>query len=85
MAKPVIIEIKKTRHKTQPYTVRIEQGKTDIILSQRYVSKEAARRGGMRKLNACTVPHKYDGRLYRYCVGYSYQTPSGRPIKVVHI
>ncbi len=59
--KPVTVFITKTKHKKQPFTVRIEQGKTDTILSQRYVNPFSAKRGALRKLRARTQhAHPFD-------------------------
>ena len=56
MAREIIVETKKTKHKSQPYSVRIEQGVTDTILSQRYTSYWSGERGARRKLNAQQSP-----------------------------
>jgi hypothetical protein len=50
MAKKYVVFITKTAHKDQPFTVRIEGGKTDEILSQRYIDVKGAVRGAQRKI-----------------------------------
>lgn len=56
--KPVTVEIKKTRHKgLQRFTVRIEGGKVDTILAERYTRKSSAKRGALRKLDAIIAPN----------------------------
>lgn len=53
--KPIAVTITQTKHKgKQVWTARIEQGKTDTILSQRFASPWSAKRGVRRKLDART-------------------------------
>ena len=87
---PVVVTITKGKHKTQPYTVRIEGGKTDTILSQRYTRLHSAKIGALRKLDAHTITSAVmpgvggnPGRGWGYTGGYAWQTPDGREIQFV--
>ena len=49
MAKLTTIHIERTKRKSNPFAVRIEDGKTDIMLAQRFASYFSARRAVERK------------------------------------
>ena len=49
MAKTTTINITRTKHKKNPFEVRVEDGKTDIMLAQRFASYFSARRAVERK------------------------------------
>jgi hypothetical protein len=55
--KPVVITLKETRHKTQPWKVIVDDpsnGPT-MELKERYARKWTALRGGLRKVGAVTL------------------------------
>ena len=55
--KPVVVTIKKTRHKTQPYTFVVDDGRgPDLTVRERYTRSNGAKRGALRALNASAQP-----------------------------
>lgn len=51
--KPVVVTINKTRHKTQPYTFVVDDGRgPDLTVRERYTRSNGAKRGALRALNA---------------------------------
>lgn len=82
--KSVKVTITKTKHKgKQKYAVRIEQGKTDLLLSQRYTRPHSAERGALRKLDARTSSGAI-GREWNYTGGFTWYTPKGQMIQFVN-
>lgn len=79
--KPVVVTITEGKHKTQPWSVRIEQGKTDTILSQRYTRLHSAKMGALRKLKAKTELGNSVNILLRPMQSAWYV--EGRPIQFV--
>lgn len=51
MAKKIIITITKDGHETQPFKVRIEGGKSDLEIPQRFCDVSSAVRGAKRKID----------------------------------
>lgn len=64
------IYLKKGNWKTQPWLFRIEQGRVDTTVNQRYASRESAKRGARRKIKA--VPGHQPGEWF---------APSGKRIE----
>lgn len=87
--KKTVVTITKTRHKgKQRFSVRIEGGKTDMILSQRYTRLHDAKKGALRKLHAHTIPDDpkrpgHPGSEWNYTGDYHWQTPDGRRIEFI--
>ena len=79
MAKKTIIHITKTASKGQPFTVRIEGGKTDLNLSQRYKSVRNAMEGARRKIGSVKqyAPHEFHIKGVLPQIGDKCITPSG--------
>lgn len=88
--KSIIVEIKKTKHKgKQKFKVRIEGGKSDLEISQRYSSPYHAKIGALRKLDAHTLSSSpklpgLPGREWNYTGGYVWQTPNGKRIDFIN-
>jgi hypothetical protein len=88
--KPILLEIKKTKHKgKQKFKVRIEGGKSDLEIPQRYSSPYHAKIGALRKLDAHTLSSSpklpgLPGREWNYTGGYVWQTAQGRIIKFIY-
>jgi len=76
MAKKYVVFITKTAHKVQPFKVRIEGGKTDLDLSQRYVDVKGAVRGAKRKFDT-SKPHEFRIKGVLPLKGDTCITPSG--------
>lgn len=80
--KNVTVTISKGRHKTQPYTFKINgpgHG-PDTTNDERYADKRGAKRGALRLLDARTWPSLISGRQWFFTGGYKWVTPKGRDI-----
>ena len=88
--KPVIVTLKESGHKSQPWTFTIDMPGNNPLTknSERYTTKGSARRAALGLLDAHTVPSVpkqtgFPGRPWRYSGGYAWQTPKGARIEFV--
>ena len=83
--KPVIVTLKKGRHKSQPWTFVINGpgNAPNTTNDERYADRRGAKRGALRFLDARTWPSLISGREWFFNGSYKWVTPKGREIKFV--
>lgn len=83
---PVTVTIKEHKPRkpndNQVWAVRIEDGKSDLVIPQRFSRQHSAKKGALRKLDARTT-NGYPGREWNYMGGYVWHTTDGREILFV--
>ena len=81
--KPVVVTIKKTRHKTQPYTFVVDDGRgPDLTVRERYTRSNGAQRGAVRMLGGYTQRGYIPDKERYYTIAHYMQ--DGREIRFVN-